>query len=122
MVALLMPAKYSLVVIFSHRVQEEGRQYLTRRVVRQRDKHSGRAVRLGTGVEDEFVSRDAHVTHRASHIVRRTIDDEVAEEGLALPESAVERVGRVQLVESIEEVLLGVGEEFLQVRGCALGG
>ena len=85
----------SLALRFSHRVQGKGMQYLTRRVVRKRDEHSRRAVRLGAGVEDELVSRDAHVAHRAGHVVRRTIDDEVAEEGLALPESAVKGIGRV---------------------------
>jgi hypothetical protein len=52
-------------------------------------------VFLGTGVEYELVSRDAHVAHRARHVVSRAVDDEVAEEGLALPESAVVRVCRV---------------------------
>jgi hypothetical protein len=79
-------------------------------------------VRLGAGVKDELVSRDSHVTHRAGHVIRRTVDDEVAKECLALPECAVERIFRVQLVQPIEEVLFGVGEEFLQVRCGALGG
>lgn len=79
-------------------------------------------MKLGAGIEDELVSRDAHVAHRASHIVSRAGDDEVAEERLALPESAVEGICRVKLVESVEEALLGVGEELLQVRLCPCGG
>ena len=77
---------------------------------------------LRAGVEDQFVSRDAGVAHRARHVVRRAVDDEVAEEGLALPEGAVEGFARVQLVEAVEKVLLGVGEELLQVRGGGFGG
>jgi hypothetical protein len=79
-------------------------------------------VRLGAGVEDELVRWNTHVAHRAGHVVGGTVDDEVAKECLALPEGAVERIFRVQLVQPIEEVLFGVGEEFLQVRCGALGG
>ena len=79
-------------------------------------------MKLGAGIEDELVSRDTHVAHRASHVIRRAGDDEVAEERLALPEGAVEGIGRVELVESVEEALLGVGEELLQVHLCPCGG
>lgn len=86
---------------------------LTRRIVRLRNEPSRRAVLLAAGVEDELVSRHAHVAHRAGHVVRGAVDDEVSKNGLALPESAVERICRVQLVETVEEVLLGVWEQLL---------
>lgn len=77
---------------------------------------------LGAGIEDELVRRDAHVAHRAGHVVRGAVDDEVAEDCLALPESAVVRIRRVELVQTVEEVLLGVWEELLQVHCSSCGG
>ena len=77
---------------------------------------------LVAGVEDQLVCRNAGVATGGCHVVGWTIDDEVAEERLASPESAVVGFGRIELVQAIEEVLLGVGEQLLEVCGCALGG
>jgi hypothetical protein len=96
--------------------------YLTRRIVRLCNKPSRRTVLLGSSIEDELVSRDAHVAHRASHVISRAIDNEIPKDRLALPESAVERIGRVKLVQPIEEVLLSIREELSQVRCGAFGG
>jgi hypothetical protein len=46
-------------------------------------------VQLSAGVEDELVRWLTGVGHCAGHVVGWTVDDEVAEEILALPESAI---------------------------------
>lgn len=94
---------------------------LTGRVVGLESESFGGAVDLGASVEDQLVSRDACVAAGGSHVVGWAVDDEVAEERLALPESAVVGFGRVELVQAVEEVLLGVREQLLQVCGRALG-
>lgn len=75
---------------------------------------------LGAGVEDELVGGDSHIGHSACHVVGRAVDDEVTKERLPLPECAIERIHRVQLVEAVEERLLRVWEELLQIHSCAL--
>jgi hypothetical protein len=55
-------------------------------------------VQLRASVEDEFVRWLARVGHCAGHVVGWAVDDVVAEEVLALPESAVVRFQRVELV------------------------
>lgn len=79
------------------------------------------SVLLRAGIEDQLVSRDTPVAHCARHVVSRTVDDEITEQRLALPESAVVGIGWVELIQTIEKVLLGVGEELLQIHLCALG-
>lgn len=83
---------------------------LTRRLVRLRDKRPRSAMQLTASVEDEFVRRHASIAHSAGHIVGGAGDDEIAKEGLTLPERAVEFTNRIKLVEAVEERLLGVGE------------
>lgn len=82
-------------------------------------------VLLRAGVEYQLVSRDAPVTHGTGHVVCWTIDDEVAKQGLTLPESAVVGICRIELIQTIKEVLLGIWEELLQIHlralGCQLG-
>jgi hypothetical protein len=64
---------------------------LTRRVVPGKDKRCRSAVQLRASIEDELIRWLTGVGHCAGHVVRRTVDDVVAEEVLALPESAVVR-------------------------------
>lgn len=94
---------------------------LTRRIIRLRDKWPGSAMQLTASIEDEFVRRHASIAHSARHIVGGAGDDEIAKEGLTLPESTVELREGIQLVEAVEERLLGVGEQLLQIgRGALL--
>jgi hypothetical protein len=65
---------------------------LTLRIIRVEQERRRGAVQLRPGIEDEFVRRQSRVRHRAGHVVSRTVDDEITEEGLALPEGAIERV------------------------------
>ena len=65
---------------------------LTRGVVLCEDESACGAVQVRAGVEDELVGWLAGVGHCAGHVVGRAVDDEVAEEVLALPESAVVRI------------------------------
>lgn len=51
------------------------------------------------------------VDHRRRHVVRRAVDDEVAEPGLALEEGAVEGAAWVQAVQAREEGRPRGGEE-----------
>jgi hypothetical protein len=67
----------------------------TRRIVRLKRKSPRSAMFLRARVENQFIRRHALIRHRASHIVRRTINNEIPEKRLALPESAVEGLGRV---------------------------
>ena len=76
----------------------DGSVPLTGRVIGLEGEGFGSAVDLGAGVEDQLVCRDACIAASGSHVVRRAIDDEVAKERLALPESAVVSFGRVELV------------------------
>jgi len=75
-----------------------GRWLLTRGVVLCEDESACGAVQLRAGVEDELVRWLAGVGHRAGHVIGWAVDDEVAEEILALPESAVVRLQGVELV------------------------
>jgi hypothetical protein len=63
----------------------------TRRVITRKDERAGGAVQLRAGVEDELVCWLACIGHCAGHVVCWTVNDEVAENVLALPESAVVR-------------------------------
>ena len=65
---------------------------LTRGIVLCEDESARGAVQLRAGVEDELVRWLAGVGHRAGHVMGWAVDDEVAEEILALPESAVVRL------------------------------
>lgn len=76
----------------------DGSVLLTGRVVGLESESFGGAVDLGASVEDQLVNRDACVAASGSHVVGWAVDDEVAEERLALPESAVVSFGRVELV------------------------
>jgi hypothetical protein len=60
-------------------------------------------VQLRPGVENEFVRRQARVGHSGCHVVSRTVDNEIPKERLTLPESAVESIPRVKLVQTIEK-------------------
>jgi len=71
----------------------------------------GGAVQLGAGVEDQFPGRQAPVRGRGRHVVGRAVDDEVAEDLLALEEGAVEGGGGVEVVEAGEEGLFCKGED-----------
>lgn len=62
---------------------------LTRRIVLREDERAGSAVQLRASVEYELVRWLACISHCASHVIGRAVDDEVAEDILALPESAV---------------------------------
>lgn len=78
-------------------------------------------MQLTPSIEDKFIRRHASIAHSARHIVGGAGDDEIAKEGLTLPERAVEFTNRIQLVEAVEERLLGVGEQLLQIgRGALL--
>jgi hypothetical protein len=48
-------------------------------------------MQLRPSIKDEFIRRQALVSHCTGHIMRRAVDDVVSEEILALPESAVIR-------------------------------
>jgi hypothetical protein len=48
-------------------------------------------MQLRASIKDEFVRRQALVSHCTGHIVRRAVDDIVSKEILALPESTVVR-------------------------------
>jgi hypothetical protein len=48
-------------------------------------------MQLRASIEDEFIRRQALVSHCTGHIVRRAVDDIVSKEILALPESTVVR-------------------------------
>ena len=61
----------------------------TRGVVPREDEWACGAVQLSAGVEDELVRWLTGVGHCTGHVVGWTVDDEVAEEILALPESAI---------------------------------
>jgi hypothetical protein len=62
---------------------------LTRRVITRKDERASSAVQLRAGIKDELVRWLACISHCAGHVVGRTVDDEVAENVLTLPESAV---------------------------------
>lgn len=68
---------------------------LTWRIVRLEDECSGGSVQLVASVENELVYRNAHVTHSASHVIGRAVDDIVAVQSLTLPEGAVVSIGRI---------------------------
>lgn len=61
----------------------------TRGVVPREHEWACGAVQLSAGVEDELVRWLAGVGHCAGHVMGWTVDDEVAEEILTLPESAI---------------------------------
>ena len=82
-----------------------------RRGVGREEERKGRAVQLGAGVEDQFPGRETPVRGRGCHVVGWAVDDEVAEDLLALEEGAVEGAGWVQVVEAVEEGLFCKGEE-----------
>jgi hypothetical protein len=48
-------------------------------------------MQLCASIKDEFIRRQALVSHSAGHVMRRAVNDVVPEEILALPESAVIR-------------------------------
>ena len=79
-------------------------------------------MQLRACVEDELVRRQTGVGHCAGHVVGWTVDDVVAEEILALPESAVVGLQRVKLVQPTEEGLLCDWEESLEICLGACGG
>jgi len=68
---------------------------LTRRIVRLEDKCSSGSVQLVASIENELVYWNAHVTHSASHVIGRAVDDVVTVQRLALPERAVVSIGGV---------------------------
>jgi len=86
---------------------------LTSRIVTRKDKRACGAVQLRASVENKLIRWLAGVGHCAGHVVSRTVDDIVAEEVLALPESAVVGFERVELIQPVEERLLGNWEESL---------
>jgi len=71
---------------------------LTRRVIPRKDERRCGAVQLRAGVEDELVRGQASVGHCACHVMGWAVDDVVAEEVLALPESAVVGFKWIELV------------------------
>jgi len=75
-----------------------GRWLFTRGVVLCEDECACGAVQLCAGIEDEFICWLADVGHCAGHVIGWAVDDEVAEEILALPESAVVRLQGVEMV------------------------
>lgn len=95
---------------------------LTSRVVAREDEWPCSAMQLRAGVEDELVRRLSGVGHCAGHVVGWTVDDVVSEEVLALPESAIVRFERIELVQPVEEGLFGDGEEGLEIFLCTFGG
>jgi hypothetical protein len=64
---------------------------LTSRIVPRKQKRSRSAMQLRASIKDEFVCRQALISHSTSHVIRRAVDDVVSKEILALPESAVVR-------------------------------
>lgn len=119
MVALLTPGD---LVSMYRMIKVRRRVKLTRGIIGVGNKSSSGSVLLRAGVEDELIGWDTHIGHGTRHVVGRTIDDEVTKERLPLPECAVERIHWVQLVEAVEERLLGIWEELLQIHRSALGG
>ena len=95
---------------------------LTGRVIGLEDEDSSSAVELISCIEDHFVRWDAFIGHGGSHVVGWAVDDEIAKERLTLPEGTIVGSGRVELVQTIKEVLLGVREQLVEVCGCTLGG
>lgn len=63
----------------------------TRGIVLCEDESTCGTVQLRAGVEDELVRWLAGVGRRAGHVIGGAVDDEVTEEILALPESAIVR-------------------------------
>lgn len=121
MVTLFAPAVYWLA--WKYLNKDEGRARLT--VVGLSNECINGTVLLRAGVEDQLVSRDTPVTHGTGHVIRWTVDDEIAKQGLTLPEGTVVGIGWIKLIQTIEEVLLGIWEELLQIHlralGCQLG-
>ena len=95
---------------------------LTGRVVGLEDEDCGGTVELVAGVEDHFVRWDALIGHSGCYVRSWAVDDKVTKERLALPECAVISFDRVELIQTIEEMLLCVREQLLEVCGCALRG
>lgn len=79
-------------------------------------------MELVSSVEDHFVRWDALISHGGCHVTSWAVNDKVTEERLALPESAVEGFGWVELIQAVEEMLLSIREQLLEVCCCALGG
>jgi hypothetical protein len=64
---------------------------LTSRIIPRKQKRPRGAMQLCASIKDEFIRRQALVSHSAGHVMRRAVNDVVPEEILALPESAVIR-------------------------------
>lgn len=95
---------------------------LTGRVIGPENEYCGGAVELVAGVEDHVIRWNTLTGHSGCHVTSWAVDDKVAKERLALPESAVIGFVQVELMQAIEELLLHVGEQSLEVRRCTLSG
>lgn len=89
MVALFTSAE--LEVSYDDSMRSAVSMLLTRRIVLREDERASSAVQLRAGIKDELVRWLACISHCAGHVISRAVDDEVAEDILALPESAVVR-------------------------------
>jgi hypothetical protein len=89
---------------------------LTGRIVGLEDKDCRSAMELVAGVEDHFVRWYALASHSGSHTVRRAVNDEVAEQLLALPESVIVGFGQVELswYKRSEKCCLALGKSCLR--------
>lgn len=77
-------------------------------------------VELGTGADDCFEDgagvEVGGVGHGLTHVGCWTADDEVGEPVDTLPEGGVVVLGRIELVEAVEEGVGGIGKEKLSVH------
>lgn len=67
------------------------------------------------GVEDKLVDGKTPVGHRGGEPVGGAADVDIAKDSGTMEEGAVVGVGRVELVDAVEERWFGVREDLLQV-------